>query len=93
LGGEGEVGTVEMLGRGEVGELRRSGAEAEEDPGEMVIPVGGGGTGAEGGFEAAVESFNEAVGLWVVGGGGIVLNVEGQAEVIPKGRGKLWSTV
>ena len=47
MGGKSEVGTVEGLGRGEVGNFSRSGSEAEEDPGEMVEPVGGGGTGPE----------------------------------------------
>jgi hypothetical protein len=27
-------------------------------------------------FKAAVKTFQEAIGLWVIGGGGLVVNVE-----------------
>ena len=59
----------------------------------MVEPVGGGSAGAEGRLEAAVEAFHEAVGLRVVGGGGVVVDVEGLAEVVPEGGGELRAKV
>ena len=42
----------------------------------MVVPVGGGGPGTEGVFEAAVEAFYQSVGLGMVSGGRGMLDVK-----------------
>ena len=42
----------------------------------MVEPISRGAAGPEGSFESAVKSFDEAVGLRVVGGGGLMRDVK-----------------
>ena len=59
----------------------------------MVVPVSASGAGPEGVLEAAVEAFDEAVGLGMVGGGWAVLDVQLVAEARPKGRGELGASV
>ncbi len=46
----------------------------------MVDPVRRGAAGAEGVLQAAVETFHHPVGLWVVGRGLVVLDVEQAAS-------------
>ena len=67
--------------------------ETEEDPGEVVKPVSSGAVGPEGSFESAVKLFDEAVGLRVVGGGGLMRDVEARAERSPESRGELRTSV
>ena len=50
-----------MLSRRDVGSFSRSGAETEEDSGEVAEPVSGGTAGAESVFEPAVKAFNKAI--------------------------------
>jgi hypothetical protein len=50
--------------------------EAQEDPWEVVDPVLHGAAGAEGVLQAALEAFYYPFGLWVVGSGLVVLDVE-----------------
>ena len=59
----------------------------------MVEPVSGGAAGAEGSFQPAVKSFHEAVGLRMVGGGGLMRDVEARAERSPESRGELRTSV
>jgi len=93
LGGKGEVVAIGGLGRGDVKGLSGSSPKAEEDPGKMVVPVGGGSTGGEGGLETAVKALDETVGLGMIGGGGVVCDVEKGAKVGPEGGGELRTTV
>lgn len=90
---KGKVGAIEGLGRRDVRGRGWGGAEAEEDPGKVVVPVSAGGAGPECIFKAAVETFHKAIRLGVVGGGRAVLNVECSAQAVPEGRGELWATV
>jgi hypothetical protein len=55
----------------------------------VVDPVRRGAAGAEGVLQAAVEAFHHPVGLWVVGSGLVVLDVEQAAEGGPQGGGEL----
>ena len=50
LRGKNEIRTVHYLGRRYVGIFGRSSAKAKEDPGKMMKPVRGGGTGTKGVF-------------------------------------------
>ena len=58
-----------------MGGFSRRGVETEEDPGEVVEPVSGGTAGPERSLELAVKSFYQAIGLRVVGGGGLMRDV------------------
>ena len=60
LGWKGKVSTIEELGRGDVGNSSRGGANTEEDPREMMKPVGGS-AGFESIFEAAMETINQPI--------------------------------
>ena len=93
LSGESKRSTVQLLSRRDVGGFSRRGAETEEDPGEMVEPVSSGAAGPEGSFQPAVKSFHEAVGLRMVGGGGLMRDVEARAERSPESRGELRTSV
>ena len=59
----------------------------------MVEPVSGSAAGLEGSFQLAVKSFHEAVGLRMVGGGGLMRDVEARAERSPESRGELRTSV
>jgi hypothetical protein len=50
LSGKLERGTISCLRRRLVGGFSWGGAETEENPGEVMVPVGGGGSGAESRF-------------------------------------------
>ena len=50
LRGKNEIRTIHYLGRRYVGIFGRSSAKAKEDPGKMMKPVRGGGTGTKGVF-------------------------------------------
>ena len=50
LRGKNEIRTVYYLGRRYVGIFGRSSTKAKEDPGKMMKPVRGGGTGTKGVF-------------------------------------------
>ena len=52
LGRKLESSSVELLSRRNVGAVSWSGAETEENPEEVMVPVSG---GAAGGFETVVE--------------------------------------
>ena len=52
LGGKLKSSSVELLSRRNVGAVSWSGAETEENPEEVMVPVSG---GAAGGFETVVE--------------------------------------
>ena len=58
LGGKGKISTIEGLGWGDVGNSSRGGANAEENPREMMEPVSRRRTSPESIFEAAMETFN-----------------------------------
>ena len=58
----------------------------------MVEPVSGGSAG-QGSFELTVKSFDATVGLRVVGGGGLMRDVEARAERSPESRGELRTSV
>ncbi len=64
-------------------------AEAHEDPRKEVDPVRRGAAGPECILQAAVEAFHHPVGLRMVGGGLVVLDVEEAAESGPQGGGEL----
>ena len=66
---------------------------AEKNPREMVKPVSRRSIVSESIFEAAMETFNQAIGLRVIGGGGAVLNMELSAKVMPESGGELGTTV
>jgi hypothetical protein len=55
----------------------------EQKPGQMRGPVGGVTSGAECGFEGAVETFHHTVGLGVVGRRGDVGDVEDVGKLGP----------
>ena len=57
-GGKGKISTIEGLGWGDVGNSSRGGANAEENPREMMEPVSRRRTSPESIFEAAMEMFN-----------------------------------
>jgi hypothetical protein len=67
--------------------------EAQEDPQEVVDPVRRGTAGPEGVLQTAVEAFHHPVGLRVVGGGLVVLDVEQTAEGGPQGGAELGPVV
>ena len=75
--GQGEAGTKNKFGGAGIEVLLDRGAEAEEDPGQLVHPVRGGKAGLECLFQSAVKSFNHTVALWMVGGGGGELHSQG----------------
>jgi hypothetical protein len=56
---------------------------------EMVDSVRHGAVGAEDVLQAAVETFYHPIGLWVVGSGLVVLDVEQAAEGGLQGGGEL----
>ena len=58
LGGKGKISTIEGLGWEDVGNSSRGGANAEENPREMMEPVSRRRTSPESIFEAAMETFN-----------------------------------
>ena len=58
LGGKGKISTIEGLGWGDVGNSSRGGANAEENPREMMEPVSRRRTSPESIFGAAMETFN-----------------------------------
>ena len=90
---KGKVGAIEGLGRRDVGNRCRSGANAKENPEKVVVPVSASGAGPEDVFKAAVETFHEAVGLRVIGDSRAVLDMELGAKAVPEGRGELWAMV
>ena len=57
MSGEGEVGAIQGLGRGDVRQLCRGSLEAEEDPREVMEPVCCGGPSPKGVLEAAMKVF------------------------------------
>lgn len=59
----------------------------------MMKPVAGGSTGTEGGLEAAVETLHETIGLGVIGGGRMMGDVEGLAEVGPEAGSELRAAI
>jgi hypothetical protein len=71
----------------------RRGAVGQENPGELGNPVGRSAAAPKGGFEAAVEALEDAVGLRVECSGGNVGDIEESGKVGPKGGNKLGSTV
>ena len=77
------------MSRRDVRGFSRRGAETDEDPGELADPVGGSTAGTESHLEAAVKSFHEAVGLRMVGSGGLARDVKMRIEGSPKSRGEL----
>jgi hypothetical protein len=56
-------------------------------------PIRGSAAGPKGGFEAAMEAFEDAIGLWVKGSGGDVGHVEEGGKIGPKGGNKLGTAV
>ncbi len=71
----------------------RRGAVGEENPGQLGNPIWGSAAAPKGGFEAAMEAFEDAVGLGVKGSGGNVRHVEERGKAGPKGGNKLGTTV
>ena len=59
----------------------------------MVDPVRRGAAGPEGVLQTVVEVFHHPIGLRVVGGGLVVLDVEQAAEGCPQGGGELGPAV
>jgi hypothetical protein len=59
----------------------------------VVDPVCRGAAGAKGVLQAVVEAFHHPTGLWVVGSGLVVLDVEEAAEGGPQGGGELGPVV
>ena len=92
-GGKGKISTIEGLGWGNVGSSIRSGTNAEEDPREMVKPVSSRRTSSKSIFEAAVKTYDESIGLRMVGGGGAVLDMEWATKAVPESRGELRAPV
>ncbi len=68
-------------------------ARRQEDPSEVVDPVGSGAAGAEGVLQAAVEAFYHPGGLQLVGSSLAVLDVEQVVEGGPQGGGELGPVV
>ena len=93
MGRKGEIGTIQGLGWRSVGQLSWGSAEAEKNPGEVMIPVSGGSPGSEGILKASMETFHQAVGLWMVGGGRPVLDVKLSAKAVPESRGELGAAI
>ena len=67
--------------------------KTEKDPGKVMKPVGGSRAGTEGGLLAVVETLHQVVGLRMIGGGGLVGDIEEATEVKPKGGGELGTPV
>ena len=80
---------IELVSRRNFGAVSWGGAETEKDPREMAVPVSSGAEGAESCLETAVETFNKAVGLGMIGGSRLVRDVEVRAKGDPEGRGEL----
>ncbi len=59
----------------------------------MGDPIRGSAAGAKGGFEAAMETFKDAIGCGVEGSGGNVGDVEEGRKIGPKGGNKLGTAV
>ena len=59
----------------------------------MVKPVSSRRTSPKSIFEAAVKTFDEPIGLRMVGGGGAVLDVELGTKAVPESRGELRAPV
>ena len=59
----------------------------------MVKPVSSRRTSPKSIFEAAVKTFDEPIGLRMVGGGGAVLDVELGTKVVPESRDELRAPV
>ena len=93
MGGKLKSSPIELLSRRNVGAVSWSGAENEENPGEMMVPVSCSAAGTEGGFEMVVEAFHQTVGLGLIGRGGLVRDVEVRAEGDPQVRSELRTTV
>lgn len=71
-----------------------SAEESENCPGELVEPVRGGEACLQSRLEGAVEPFNKAIALWVVGHGAVMADAKGGGNsCIPLQRGDLGSSV
>ncbi len=76
-----------------VGGLGRCVAQAEENPGKVVVPVGGSSVSTKGILEAAMEPLHHAIRLGVIGSGGVMCDVEEGAKMGPQSRGELRASV
>ena len=76
MGRKDEGSSKNCLCRGKVGEFMGGGPEGKEEPREVGNPVRGSTTGCEGSFEAAVDSFNHAIGLGMKSSGVDVGNLK-----------------
>ena len=56
-------------------------------------PISRGGASPEGGLEAAVKALNQTIGLGMIGGGRLMGDVKETAQVKPKSRCKLGTTI
>ena len=59
----------------------------------MVKPVSSRRTSSKSIFEAEVKTFDESIGLRMVGGGGAVLDMELATKAVPESRGELRASV
>ena len=88
-----EGSPIELVSGRDVGAIGRGGAEAEENPREMVKPVSIIAAGVESHLKAVVKTFNKAIGLGMVGSGRLMRYVKMGAKRDPEGRGELRTMV
>ena len=79
-----EISSIDCLSRGKVGICGRSYTETEKDPGKVVKPVSSGRPGTEGGLEAAMKAFNEAIRLRMISSSRLMSDVKETTKMEPE---------
>ena len=70
VAGNGDGGAIHQLGRAAVEVVLDRRPQAQEDPGELVVPIGTGEPGFQSILQPSVESLYHSIGLGMVGGRG-----------------------
>jgi hypothetical protein len=93
LGGEDEGSAKNCFCGGEVGKLMGGCSESQKEKRKVGNPIRGSTASCEGGFEAAVGSFNHSIGLGMESSCVDVGNLEEGGEGRPKGGSELGTSV
>jgi hypothetical protein len=93
LGGEDEGSAKNCFCGGEVGKLMGGCSESQKEKRKVGNPIRGSTASCEGGFEAAVGSFNHSIGLRMESSRVNVGNLEEGGEGRPKGGSELGTSV
>ena len=91
--GKTESRTVQKLSWSGVCIFSPSRADSKEDNWQFVHPCWALEPGPEGFLQMSMETFNDAVGLRVIGGGRLMLNTEGRLQLCPQSTGELGPTI